>query len=103
MAKKIEVPAELLEKLAGDPDYIKKVIRSGVLTDFKQAFEVTRSSGLRCPACSQYGQGGGSLWGPREDAPNQFVCYKCHRIWVVECVTQSIDEVIAEVKESKKR
>jgi len=92
-----ELSKDLLEKLAKDPDYLKKAIRSNDLDTFKSKFGVTKSSKLRCPACNQYGQSGGSLWWD-PDSPTWFVCRKCHLVWTIKCESANLEDVIKEIK-----
>lgn len=108
----MEIDRELLEKLAKDPTLIQRAIRSDNLDSFKNEFDVVKSSGLRCPACSQYGQSGGSLWWnpnrygslekkfPESEVilDHEFVCRKCERVWHIECTTHPIEDVIKEIK-----
>ena len=102
MSDKIEAPKDLLEKLAKDPKYIERVQKSYELESFKSKYGVSGSSGLRCPACNQYGQSGGSLWGPREGTDNEYVCRKCELVWMLRCLSKSVKEVIREVKGGQK-
>ena len=97
MSDKVEVPKDLLEKLIKDPEYLKRAIRSDDLESFKSKYGVYKSSGLRCPACNQYGKSGGALWWHPE-TPTCFVCRKCKLVWQIECETKPIEEVIQEIK-----
>ena len=92
-----ELSKELLERLAKDPDYLKRAIRSNDLDTFKNRFGVTKASGLRCPACSQYGQSGGSLWWLPE-APETFTCRKCERTYTITCNGEDVFDIIKEIK-----
>ena len=94
----VSVPRKFLENLARDPDLVKKVIRAGELAEFKEKYGVTRSTGLKCPACSAYFTTGGSLWGPMKDTVGAYVCRKCGTIWHLECVSKPIMDVIDEVR-----
>jgi len=97
MSDKIEIPKGLLEKLAKDPKYVEKAQRFVAQADFKEKYNVTKSSGLRCPACNQYGMSGGSLWW-NPDYPTRFVCRKCNLVWKITCESANLEDVIKEVK-----
>ena len=94
----MEIPRDIVEKLAKDPEYLQRAIRSEDLDSFKNLYGVSGSSRLRCPACNQYGQSGGSLWGPKEGTTNVYVCRKCELMWQIECLTRPTGEVIQGIK-----
>ena len=99
MSDKIDIPAELLRRLAKDPKYIEKAQRSVALDEFKAKYGVEHASGLRCPGCTEANQfGGGSLWGPRKGTDNEYVCRKCLLVWSITCLTRPIEDVIKEIK-----
>ncbi len=99
MSDKIEVPKDLLEKLAKDPKYLEKAQRSYELESFKAKYGVNKASGLGCPFCSKTGQfSSGSLWGPREGTDNEYVCRKCELVWTIVCHTRPIENVIRDLK-----
>src|SRR3972149_3595098 len=86
--------------LAQDPSLASKLQKQAELQEFKEKYEVERATPLKCPACSQWGQTGGSLW--RGEEKNRFVCRKCHLEWKVECLTISTEEVILQIKQTGK-
>lgn len=99
MTDKIEVPADLLAKLAKDPKYIERAQRAVALGDFKDKYEVDHASGLKCPGCTEGNQfGGGSLWGPRRGTDNEYVCRKCLLEWRIDCTSDDVEEVIRRIK-----
>lgn len=100
MAESHTTPKDVLARLTSDPEYVKRVLRSNELDTFKQEFGVVGSSKLRCPACSQFGQSGASLWW-NPDNPTRFVCRKCKRVWqinLVESRGETILDVINEIR-----
>ncbi len=97
MSDNIELPRDIVEKLANDPNYLKRAISSNAREAFKDKFGVSKASGLRCPACSQYGTSGGSLWWNPE-VPTYFACRKCERVWTINCLTEPNEDVIKEIK-----
>jgi hypothetical protein len=92
---------DILARLAKDPEYLTKVLNSSRLAAFKDGYRVERSTGLKCPACSNYFTTGGSLWGPVEGTTDMYVCRKCLLVWQIRCSTRSIDSIITEVKEAQ--
>ena len=91
---------EFSKSLARDPTLLAKLQRQAELLEFKEKYNVERSTPLKCPACSQWGQTGGSLW--RGKDKNRFVCRKCHLEWRIECLTQSTEELIIQIKQIQK-
>lgn len=89
--------AELLK----DPKALASLQRTTELQEFKDKYNVARASPLKCPACSQWGMTGGSLWIVK-DTTNQFVCRKCKLEWLVECKTISNTELILKIREANK-
>lgn len=99
MSDKVEIPKDLLEKLAKDPKYIEKAQRSVALDEFKTKYGVEHASGLKCPGCTEGNQfGGGSLWGPRVDTDNEYVCRKCLLVWSITCLNDDVKDVIRKIK-----
>ena len=92
------------------PDKVEDVIGKALiwneLQEFKKLYGVEHSSRLRCPACNQYGQTGGSLWGPSsgkgEIQLGAYICRKCKLVWLLECLTKPIAEVIEGIKKASK-
>lgn len=100
MSKQIAVPKELLDHLAKDPRYLEKLVKRASQREFKERYSVTQASGLRCPKCSQYGLGGGSLWWD-PSLSKHFVCRKCLLEFEIKCLTRPIEKVIEEVKSGR--
>ena len=92
---------EEFNKILKDPGKRAELLRKSELQDFKDTFNVERASPLRCPACSQYGQSGGSLWRVKNEK-SKFVCRKCHKRFNVEWLDGDIDELILSIKEANK-
>jgi hypothetical protein len=80
-----------------DPDLVKKILRKAELDNFKDSFGAEKASIFKCPACSQYGMTPGSLWSVK-DKLHTFVCRKCNLTWEINCVTQTNEEVMWEMK-----
>jgi len=92
---------DFFEELNKNPDLVAQLKRASDLSDFKERYNVSRSSSLRCPACNQWGQSGGSLW-VNKDYPEKMVCRKCYLEWEIKCLSKPIEEVIKTIKNAGK-
>ncbi len=90
--------AKALEK---DPKLIEKLVRKAEFDDFKSKYKAERASPLKCPACSQWGQTGGSLW-IKKGTTNEFVCRRCKLEFVVECRTISNEDLFTQLRKVAK-
>ena len=94
-----------LEKAFSDllknPQAVDSLRRSSEISSFKEEYGAERSSLLKCPACSQWGQTGGSLWIVR-GTKDEFVCRKCKLKWKMECLTTPIEELTKQIREVSK-
>ncbi len=98
------VDERLLKKFAElikDPEEVERLKRSTSLNEFKEKYNVERASPLHCPACSEAGFTGGTLWF-NKDKPTRCVCHKCHLEWNVECLTTPTEELIKKIREASK-
>ena len=92
---------EFAKMLAADPTLAERIQRKGELAEFKEKYNTVRASPLKCPACSQWGQTGGSLWMDKDD-PYRFVCKKCKLEWRLECLTLPNNDLIFKMKQTMK-
>ena len=88
---------EFAKMLRENPQLVDSMRKKGELNEFKEKYDVVRASPLKCPACSQWGQVGGSLWINRED-PKRMVCRKCKLEWAIECLTLPTNDLIWKLK-----
>jgi len=93
--------AEEFSKILQDKEALEKLQKQVSFQDFKEKYSVERATPLHCPACSQYGYVGGSLWINKEDH-TKFVCRKCLLEFKVECLTTPNDELIRKIKEAER-
>lgn len=93
-------PSELFNQLLKDPKALLALQKSTQLAEFKEQYKAVRASPLKCPACSQWGQTGGSLW-ITEDKKT-FVCRKCRLVWELECKTVNTEELIFKMRQAAK-
>ena len=91
---------EDFKKLLNDPLARARLMRQAESLGFKDKYNVERASPLRCPACSQYGQSGGSLW-INKDEKNKFTCKKCERTFKLEWLDGDLGDLILKLKEAK--
>ena len=96
--QQVEIPRELFNKLAKDPHYLARLVKRASQKEFKEKYQVSQASGLRCPKCTQYGLGGGSLWWDSLRS-SHFVCRKCLLEFEIKCLTKPIEDVIEEIKD----
>jgi len=87
---------EAFQKLLEDKDAIASLQRRGELDDFKAQYNVSRSTPLKCPACTD-----GSLW-INNDTGVDFTCRKCKLSFKLECQTLPNDQLLIAVKELEK-
>jgi len=92
---------DFLEAVQNDPKLLEKLQLKTEFDEFKEKYQVERASPLKCPACSQWGQTGGSLWIHKTEK-DIFVCRKCKLVWKVECLTLPTQELIIKMKEIQK-
>lgn len=98
MDNQLEEFAKILKE---DPKLAESFKRRVELDEFKEKYNTVRASPLKCPACSQWGQTGGSLWINKDD-PSRFVCRKCKLEWHVECLTLPTQDLIYKMKQIQK-
>ena len=101
MENKEESLAQEFAKLLQDPDALARLQKQTSLREFKEKYNVERASPLHCPACSQFGYTGGSLWMNKDDH-TKFVCRKCLLEFKVECLTLPNEELIIKIKGASK-
>lgn len=92
---------EFAKLLAADPSLIEKLQKRADLDKFREKYNVLRATPLKCPACSQWGQSGGSLWINKDDK-SRFVCRKCKLEWIISCQTVSNEELIIKMRKIEK-
>lgn len=88
---------KFLEKVQKDPGIVNRTLKQEDLRAFKELYDVTGASGLKCPSCSSYLESPGSLWWNPEN-PTSFVCRKCHLVFKIECKSYPIEAICEEVK-----
>ena len=64
---------EFSKALQKDPKLLEKLLKRAELDEFKEKYNLERATPFKCPACSQWGMTGGSLWIHKDD-PNLFTC-----------------------------
>jgi len=89
---------EFAKTLTKDPSFLEKLKKRTELEEFKKKYNLQRATPLKCPACSQWGQTGGSLW-ITKDNPKRFVCRKCKLVWLLDCQTISNEELILQLRQ----
>ena len=92
---------EEFSKLMQNPEEVKRLQRKTSQDEFRGKYNVERASPLHCPACSEAGFTGGTLWF-NKDIPTKCVCHKCHLEWNVECLTTPTEELIRKIREASK-
>ena len=97
----LELPEEFAKALSKDPRLLEKLTKRAELQDFKDKYNVERASPLKCPACSQYGMTGGSLWIHADDK-SLFTCRKCKLTFKIECQTLPTEELIYKMTQIRK-
>lgn len=102
MGEKIEVSKEFFDQLVKDPKLVGQLQKRAELDAFREEYQVERASPLKCPACSQYGMSGGTLWGPVIDTSDEFVCRKCRLRFRVNCLSMSNDELMIQMRKIQK-
>lgn len=97
----MEVSKEFLEALQKDPKLRERLQKRADLDEFREKYNVERATPFKCPACSQWGQTGGSLWINKDDK-SLFVCRKCKLEWKIECKTIGNEELIYQMRQIQK-
>ena len=97
----LEKAAQDFEKILSDPNSLASLQRRIALQEFKDKYNVARATPLHCPACSDHGYAGGSLWINKDD-PNRFICRKCLLEWKLECLTTPNIDLITKIREASK-
>lgn len=93
---------EFAKALTEDPSLLERLRKREELDGFKELYNLARATPLKCPACSSFGQPGGSLWINKDD-PKRFVCRRCKLEWIIECQTTSNEELILKLREANKK
>jgi len=97
----VEAPEEFTKALQKDPKLLNRLKKKAELDEFKGLHNLERATPLKCPACSQWGMTGGSLWIHKEDRL-LFTCRKCKITWRIECQTIPNEELIYQIREVQK-
>jgi len=93
---------DFLKALQKDPSLAGRLQKREGLTEFKEKYNVEKSSGLKCPVCGAFFQyPPGSLWYSPTN-PTHFVCRKCRLEFNLNCITLPIPDIIKELKGSGK-
>jgi len=92
---------EEFANIVSNPELLANFKRKVALQEFKDKYNVDRASPLHCPACSQSGYTGGSLYF-NKDIPTKCVCRKCFLEWNIECLTTPVQDLIYKIKEASK-
>lgn len=92
---------EFAEALQKDPKLLEKLQKRAELDDFKEKYNLERTTPLKCPACSQWGMTGGSLWIHKDDK-SLFTCKKCKLTFRIECQTISNEQLIIQIRAVQK-
>jgi DNA-directed RNA polymerase subunit RPC12/RpoP len=91
---------KFLQALTDTPEKIAKVFKTSVLTEFKNKYDVSFSSGLKCPYCSDGQYVGGPLWTNNEYL--KYVCRRCFNVWEIKLITGDIIKLVTNLKKVKK-
>lgn len=93
---------EFARMLAQDPKLAERLQRRAEIDEFKMKYNVERATPFKCPACTQWGKSGGSLWIGKDDK-SRFVCRGCKLEWKIICLTLPTEELIIQIKEASKK
>lgn len=89
---------DFLRELSKDPKLLEKLQKRVELDEFRGKYNVERATPFKCPACSQYGMTGGSLWIHKDDK-SLFTCRKCKLTFKIECQTLPTEELIYKMRQ----
>lgn len=92
---------DFAKMLQADPKLADTFKRRAELAEFKERYNLARATPLKCPACSQWGQTGGSLWINKDD-PSKFVCRKCKLEFIIQCLTLPLNDLISQMRQVEK-
>jgi hypothetical protein len=93
--------SDFLQALQKDPRLADRLRKRAELDEFKEEYNVEKTTPLKCPSCSQWQMSGGSLW-ISKDNKNRFVCRKCKLIWYITCEPISTSELIIQMRQATK-
>jgi len=84
---------EFLRALQKDPSLISRLKKREELENFKEKYNVEKTTPLKCPVCASILQYPRSLYIGRNDH-TKFVCRKCKLVYTLICHTLPNDELI---------
>jgi transposase-like protein len=90
---------EFSNYIKAHPEEVARLKKREGMEEFKANYHVDKASPLKCPACRD--MYGGTLWGSTSHH-YRFVCRKCKVAFHIDCTSETLENLIARLKEMSK-